>query len=129
MYNLTEGALEKIMQGIRVPNPVLQVLSYKKLSRNANEDGSGTDRFMLLISDGQKLHSFTILNTQLNNLITENILNDYAICKITKYFMISPDISKDIRVMLILDIEVLVSGDQVGNKIGNPTNIEMKPEL
>ncbi|XP_018357781.1 PREDICTED: replication protein A 70 kDa DNA-binding subunit-like isoform X1 [Trachymyrmex cornetzi] len=103
--------------------------SYEKLSRNANKDGFGTDRFRLLISDGQKLHSFTMLNIQLNNLITENILNDYAICKITKYFMIPADFSKDKHVMYILDIEVLVSGDQVGNKIGNPTKIEMKPEL
>ncbi|XP_018357782.1 PREDICTED: uncharacterized protein LOC108757744 isoform X2 [Trachymyrmex cornetzi] len=42
---------------------------------------------------------------------------------------IRADFSKDKHVMYILDIEVLVSGDQVGNKIGNPTKIEMKPEL
>lgn len=30
--------------------------------------------------------------------------------------------------MLILGIEVLVPGDKVGSKIGNPTNIEMKSE-
>ncbi|KYN27251.1 PREDICTED: replication protein A 70 kDa DNA-binding subunit-like [Trachymyrmex cornetzi] len=128
MYNLTEGALEKIMRDIDVPNPVLQVLSYKKLPRNANKDGSGNDRFRLLISDGQKLNSFTMLSAQLNDLITKNILNDYAICEITKYFMSSVYNNGEYkRVMLILDMEVLVSGDQVGNKIGNPTNIEMKP--
>ncbi|EGI59093.1 PREDICTED: replication protein A 70 kDa DNA-binding subunit [Acromyrmex echinatior] len=129
MYNLTEGALEKIMRGIDIDNPVLQVLGYKKLPRNVNKDGSATDRFRLLISDGQKLNSFTMLATQLNNLITENILNDFAICKITNYHMSSVNNSgKEKRVMLILGIEVLVPGDQVGNKIGNPTNIEMKSE-
>lgn len=30
--------------------------------------------------------------------------------------------------MLILGIEVLISGNEVGYKIGNPTNIEMKSE-
>ncbi|XP_018310864.1 replication protein A 70 kDa DNA-binding subunit [Mycetomoellerius zeteki] len=129
MYNLTEGALEKIMRGVDVDNPVLQVLGYKKLPRNVNKDGSATDRFRLLISDGQKLNSFTMLATQLNNLITENILNDYAICKITNYHMSSVNNSgKEKRVMLILGIEVLVPGDKVGSKIGNPTNIEMKSE-
>ncbi|KYM93577.1 Replication protein A 70 kDa DNA-binding subunit [Cyphomyrmex costatus] len=70
-----------------------------------------------------------MLATQLNNLITENILNDYAICKITNYHMSSVNNSgKEKRVMLILGIEVLVPGNEVGNKIGDPTNIEMKSE-
>lgn len=30
--------------------------------------------------------------------------------------------------MLILDIEVVVSGEKVGGRIGNPTNIELKSE-
>lgn len=32
------------------------------------------------------------------------------------------------RVLLLLGIEVLVSGNEVGHKIGNPTNIDIKSE-
>jgi len=60
---------------------------YKKLPRTVNKDGSATERYRLLVSDGQKLNSFTMLATQLNDLITEDILNEYAICKITNYHL------------------------------------------
>ncbi|XP_011706956.1 PREDICTED: replication protein A 70 kDa DNA-binding subunit-like, partial [Wasmannia auropunctata] len=85
MYELTVEALEKMMRGIEVVKPVLQVLGYKKLPVTANKDGS--DRYRLLVSDGQKLNSFTMLATQLNHLITDDILNEYAVCKITNYHL------------------------------------------
>ncbi|XP_012542011.1 replication protein A 70 kDa DNA-binding subunit [Monomorium pharaonis] len=125
-YNLTEGSLEKIMRGMDIDKPVLQMLGYKKLPRTVNKDGSATDRYRLLVSDGQKLNSFTMLATQLNDLITDDILNEFAICKVTNYHLSSVNNSgKEKRVMLILGIDVLVSGNEVGYKIGNPTNIEM----
>ncbi|XP_011696922.1 PREDICTED: replication protein A 70 kDa DNA-binding subunit [Wasmannia auropunctata] len=127
MYELTEGALEKMMRGIEVVKPVLQVLGYKKLPVTANKDGS--DRYRLLVSDGQKLNSFTMLATQLNHLITDDILNEYAVCKITNYHLTTVNNSgREKHVILLLDIDVLASGSKVGRKIGNPTNIETKSE-
>ncbi|XP_071648279.1 replication protein A 70 kDa DNA-binding subunit isoform X1 [Temnothorax longispinosus] len=129
MYNLTEGALERIMRGTDVEKPVLQILGYKKLPRTVNKDGGATDRYRLLVSDGQRLNSFTMLATQLNNLITDEILTENAICRILNYHLSSVNNGgKEKRVILILGIEVLVSGSEVGYKIGNPTNIDIKSD-
>ncbi|XP_071577966.1 replication protein A 70 kDa DNA-binding subunit [Temnothorax nylanderi] len=129
MYNLTEGALERIMRGTDVEKPVLQILGYKKLPRTVNKDGIATDRYRLLVSDGQRLNSFTMLATQLNNLITDEILTENAICRILNYHLSSVNNSgKEKRVILILGIEVLFSGSEVGYKIGNPTNIDIKSD-
>ncbi|XP_072749031.1 replication protein A 70 kDa DNA-binding subunit [Anoplolepis gracilipes] len=125
MYKLTEGSLEKIMRGVDVGKPILQMLGYKKLPNSVNKDGTITDRYRLLVSDGQRFNSFTMLATQLNNLIEENILTEYAICKVTNYHMSSVNNGgKEKRVMLLMGIEVIVPGSTVGHRIGDPTNIE-----
>ncbi|XP_070150372.1 replication protein A 70 kDa DNA-binding subunit-like isoform X2 [Polyergus mexicanus] len=125
MYNLTEGALDKIMNGIDVKKPVLQILGYKKIPRSINID----DRYRLLLSDGCRLNSFTMLITQLNNLIINNTLTEYSICKILNYALTSVNNNgKERRIMLILDIEVLVSGSDVGYKIGNPIKTDDKSQ-
>ncbi|XP_011875175.1 PREDICTED: replication protein A 70 kDa DNA-binding subunit [Vollenhovia emeryi] len=129
MYDLTEGALEKIMAGVDVVEPVLQVLGYKKLARTVNKEGVDTDRYRLLVSDGKKLNSFTMLATQLNNLITDSILTENAICKILNYHLSSVNNGgREKRVILILGLEVLIPGSEVGHKIGDPTNLEVKSE-
>ncbi|XP_024870102.1 replication protein A 70 kDa DNA-binding subunit-like, partial [Temnothorax curvispinosus] len=129
MYNLTEGALERIMRGTDVEKPVLQVWGYKKLPRSVNKDGVTTDRYRLLVSDGQRYNSFTMLATQLNYLITDEILTDNAICRILNYHLsLMNNSGKERPVMVILGIEVLVSGSKVGHKIGNPTNIDIKSD-
>ncbi|CAL1689739.1 unnamed protein product [Lasius platythorax] len=126
MYNLTEGALDKIMNGIDVKKPVLQILGYKKIPRSTNTD----DRYRLLLSDGHGLNSFTILITQLNNLITNNILTQYTVCKILNYALTSINSNgTERRVMLILDIEVLVPGSEVGYRIVNPINTDCESRL
>ncbi|XP_011874694.1 PREDICTED: replication protein A 70 kDa DNA-binding subunit-like isoform X2 [Vollenhovia emeryi] len=115
------------MAGIDVEKPVLQVLSYKKLARTVNKDGVDTDRYRLLVSDGQKLNSFTMLATQLNNLITDSILTENAICRILNYHLSSvSNGGREKPVLLILGIEVLVPGSEVGHKIGDPTNLEVR---
>lgn len=60
---------------------------YKKLPKSINKDGTTTDRYRLLVSDGQRFNSFTMLATQLNNLIEDNILTEYSICKVTNYHL------------------------------------------
>ncbi|KAM0735637.1 Replication protein A 70 kDa DNA-binding subunit [Formica fusca] len=125
MYNLTEGALDKIMNGIDVKKPVLQILGYKKIPRSTNTD----DRYRLLLSDGRRFNSFTMLITQLNNLVTNNTLTEYSICKILNYALTSVNNNgKERRIMLILDIEVLVPGSDVGYKIGNPIKTDDKSQ-
>ncbi|XP_032668009.1 replication protein A 70 kDa DNA-binding subunit-like [Odontomachus brunneus] len=123
MYKLTEGALDKIMNGIDIEKPVIQVLGHKKLT------SSNSERYRLLVSDGLRANSFTMLATQLNYLITDNVLTEYTICEISKYALSSVNNSgKEKRVIIILDIEVIAPGNKVGRKIGNPTNMS-KPEV
>ncbi|KAH0947912.1 hypothetical protein HN011_011695 [Eciton burchellii] len=123
MYNLTGGALDKIMNGIDIEKPVLQILGHKKLT------SSSCDRYRLLVSDGQRLNSFTMLATQLNHMIADNILTEYTICEISKYALSSVNNGgKEKRVMVILSIDVVAPGNEVGHKIGNPTNAESKTE-
>lgn len=130
MYKLTEGSLEKIMKGVDVDKPILQMLGYKKLPKSVNKDGTpGCDRYRLLVSDGKRFNSFTMLATQLNNLITEDVLTEYAICKVTNYHLSTVNNGgKEKRVMLIMGIEVIAPGNEVAHKIGDPTNIDSKSE-
>ncbi|XP_078035278.1 replication protein A 70 [Augochlora pura] len=120
MYSLTEGSIDKIMNGIDVDKPVLQILGNKKLSSS----NSG-ERYRLLVSDGKRINSFTMLATQLNSMITDNILTEFSICQINRYAIsMVNNAGKQKRVMVILNIEIKVPGEEVGRKIGNPTNAD-----
>ncbi|GAB1863336.1 Replication protein A subunit [Camponotus japonicus] len=114
MYNLTKGALDEIMNGVDIKKPVLQILGYKKIPSSINTD----DRYRLLLSDGHRLNSLTMLVTHLNHLITNNTLTQYTVCKILNYALTSVNNNgKERRIMLILDIEVLFPGNEVGYRI------------
>lgn len=56
---------------------------HKKLS------SSNLERYRLLVSDGLRINSFTMLATQLNPMITDGILTEYAVCEISKYALSS----------------------------------------
>ncbi|KAI4484282.1 hypothetical protein M0804_007738 [Polistes exclamans] len=118
MIPLTEGALDKIMAGDDIDNPIIQILGHKKLiGQNTGE------RYRLLVSDGKRVNSFTMLATQLNSKITE--LTDFSICQVNRYAVsVVNNSGKQKRVMVILSIDVKVPGEQVGSKIGNPVNID-----
>ncbi|XP_051153534.1 replication protein A 70 kDa DNA-binding subunit-like [Leptopilina boulardi] len=120
MYDLTEGAIIKIMNGVNVDKPIIQVLGQKKLSSTNN-----TERYRLLISDGKQINSFTMLATQLNHLITEGTMTEFSICRITQYTISKVNNNGQQKgVMIILGIEVLVPGSEVNKQIGNPTQFE-----
>lgn len=124
MHSLTEGALDKIMNGIEVDRPILQILGHKKLSSS----NSG-ERYRLLVSDGKRINSFTMLATQLNSLITDNVLTEFSICQINRYAIsVVNNAGKQKRVMVILSVDLKVAGDEVGHKIGNPTNADADGE-
>ncbi|OXU23008.1 hypothetical protein TSAR_015531 [Trichomalopsis sarcophagae] len=115
MYRLTEGALNRIMKGEEVDEPVFQILGHKKLASSASGD-----RYRLLVSDGILSNSFTMLATQLNDLITNNTLSEHSIVKIKRYAISTVNNGGTQRnVMVILSIEVLVSGHEVGRVLGN----------
>lgn len=54
--------------------PVLQVLGTKKVG-----GAGGSERYRLLLSDGQYLQSFAMLSTHLNELVVNGDLSEYSI--------------------------------------------------
>ncbi|KAE8751185.1 hypothetical protein FOCC_FOCC002013 [Frankliniella occidentalis] len=116
---LSEGALNTIMNGGQVDTPIMQILGSKKIS------GAGdNERYRLLVSDGVHVNSFAMLATQLNEMIRNGDLADNTIVRIKRYITsVVPNSGKgEKRVMIILDVEVIAPGSEVGNRIGNPVS-------
>lgn len=117
---LTKGALKSIMNNGDVKDPVMQVLGVRKITAaGANE------RYRLLISDGLNVNSFAMLATQLNSMVTSGELSEFSILKIKRHIISNlTDRSKGSKqVMILIDLVVMVSGDTVGVKIGDPKPI------
>jgi len=117
---LTKGALKSIMNNEDVKDPVMQVLGVRKITAaGANE------RYRLLISDGHNLNSFAMLATQLNGMVSSGEINEFSILQIKRHIISSlTDRSKGSKqVMILIDLAVIVPGDVVGSKIGDPKPI------
>ncbi|XP_060861000.1 replication protein A 70 kDa DNA-binding subunit-like [Metopolophium dirhodum] len=117
---LTKGALKSIMNNEDVKDPVMQVLGVRKITAaGANE------RYRLLISDGHNLNSFAMLATQLNGMVSSGEINEFSILQIKRHIISNlTDRSKGSKqVMILIDLAVMVPGDVVGSKIGDPKPI------
>jgi len=113
---LSSGSLAKICQGQEVSDPVLQVLGHKPIQ------GSGQERYRLLLSDGQFSNSFSMLATQLNPMIHENKLAPFTIIKVKKH--ICNQVGQQTKkVVVILEVEILTPGSEVMVKLGDPVQI------
>ena len=133
--NLTSGALAKICNGEEVSDPILQVLGHKPIQGSGQERSAVTfrmsfsnflfvnfSRYRLLLSDGKFSNSFSMLATQLNNLIHENQLSQYSIIRVKKHICNSVNAASK-KVVVILELEVLKPGSEVGERIGSPVTI------
>lgn len=69
-----------MLTGIDVDKPVVQILGSKKIAST-----EGSERYRLLVSDGDSLYSFAMLGTQLNNFVAEGKLTDNTIIRIDRY--------------------------------------------
>ncbi|VVC40621.1 Nucleic acid-binding, OB-fold,Replication factor-A protein 1, N-terminal,Replication factor A, C- [Cinara cedri] len=117
---LTKGTLLAIMNNEEIKDPIMQVLGVRKITAaGANE------RYRLLISDGQNLNSFAMLATQLNSMILSGELTEFAIVKIKRHIISNlTDRSKGSKqVMILIDLVVMVPGNVVSSKIGDPKPI------
>jgi len=112
--SLTQGALLTICQGGTVEDPNLQLLSFKKIA------GSSTERYRLLISDGMYSNSYAMLATQLNKMVTDSTLDEFCVIKVKR---LQCNTMQGKKVIIILDMEVIRPGSQVGQKIGTPIAI------
>lgn len=117
---LTKGSLKSIMNNEEIKDPVMQVLGVRKITAaGANE------RYRLLISDGLNVNSFAMLATQLNAMVINGELTEFSILKIKRHIISNlTDRSKGSKqVMILIDLVVLVPGNDVGVKIGEPKPI------
>ncbi|KAG9265211.1 replication protein A 70 kDa DNA-binding subunit [Astyanax mexicanus] len=111
---LSEGAIELLIKGSEVSNPVLQCVNIRKI-----DGGSGPVRFRLMMSDGLHTMSSFMLSTQLNYLAEQSLVAPNCVCTVKRSVT---NVLKDGRpVVIILDMEVIKPADQVGGKIGDPT--------
>eukprot|EP00064_Thunnus_orientalis_P011748 superscaffoldBa00001730_g11779 len=103
-----------LYKGSEVKNPVLQLLKIAQIS-----NASGPPRFRLMMSDGLNSFSSFLLATQLNNLQEENLLVPNCVCMLKK--IVTNTLSDGRRVVIVMDMEILKSAEETGEKIGNPT--------
>eukprot|EP00088_Acartia_fossae_P046737 TRINITY_DN5054_c0_g2_i1.p1 TRINITY_DN5054_c0_g2~~TRINITY_DN5054_c0_g2_i1.p1 ORF type:complete len:620 (+),score=202.71 TRINITY_DN5054_c0_g2_i1:71-1930(+) len=112
--SLSEGVLGALARGEEHLDFVAQVLATKPV-------GAGQERYRLLISDGVYQNSFSMLATQFNHLIHEKKLENFTIIKVKKHMFNKAGSGK--KVLILMDIEVIKPGSEVGAKIGNPENL------
>ncbi|XP_029303832.1 replication protein A 70 kDa DNA-binding subunit-like isoform X2 [Cottoperca gobio] len=112
--NLTQGAVEALLNGSPLNNIVLQLLNIRQVVT-----GPGPPRFRLLMSDGQHSWNSFLLATQLNHLKEENRLVPNCVCMVKK--SIINKLSDGRLVVIVMDVEILQSAEETGGKIGNPT--------
>merc|ERR1711923_288093 len=98
---LTQGALLTICQGGTIENPNLQILSSKRI------DGSSSERYRLLISDGMYSNSYAMLTTQLNWMVAEKQLDDYCVVQVKR---LECNTMRGKKVIIILEMEILCPG-------------------
>ncbi|KAL4223084.1 60S acidic ribosomal protein P1 [Mactra antiquata] len=110
---LTEGAIEAIVSGNPCDSPFFQILSSKQIT-----SGTGSDRYRLLVSDGKHSYSHVMLATQLNSKMETGEMDNLCVVKVNQY--ICNTLQGERRVMILLEVEVVTKGADVGGKIGNP---------
>ncbi|NXC31859.1 RFA1 protein, partial [Campylorhamphus procurvoides] len=105
--------LQAIMQGENVSKPVLQVMNTRAIAT-----GTGPPRYRVLMSDGVNTLSSFMLATQLNPLVEEERLSARCICQVNRFIVNS--LKDGRRVVILMDLNVLKTADEVGGNIGNP---------
>eukprot|EP00052_Salpingoeca_macrocollata_P000789 m.22292 g.22292 ORF g.22292 m.22292 type:complete len:626 (+) comp10867_c0_seq1:86-1963(+) len=112
---LTPNSMIGIISSNPPDKPVVQVLGIKKISNN---DANKLDRFRLQISDGTNKQPSAMLGTQLNHLVTENLIQKNGIIRLDKYLC---NVISNRRIVIILGLEVL--SPDIGHVIGNPVTL------
>ncbi|KAG8181618.1 hypothetical protein JTE90_015264 [Oedothorax gibbosus] len=110
--NLSTGAINRILNGDDVPGPVFQIFGCKKIP------GIGNDRYRLWISDGVASCPFVLLSSQLSHMVTNKELEKFTIVQVDK--CVCNQVQADCKVIILLSLTVLVPGNKVNEKLGNP---------
>ncbi|KAK3878860.1 hypothetical protein Pcinc_016547 [Petrolisthes cinctipes] len=112
MNQLSSGVIADIIEGGHPDNPLVQILSMKRIPCRSQE------RWRLLVSDSQWSCSFAMMATQLNNKVSSGKITNNCIVRLDRY--VCNMIQDNKKVLIILDLTVTKSGEEVGGKIGEP---------
>ncbi|XP_014479041.1 PREDICTED: replication protein A 70 kDa DNA-binding subunit-like isoform X2 [Dinoponera quadriceps] len=112
MDELSKGTLNQILNGRNVEEPIFQLLSYKRLA------GTTSDWYRLIVSDGLRIHQYTMLSTELNYLFENGIMTKDAVFKVLNYKVRS--LNDEIQTLVILGGKILNLGNEVQRTTGNP---------
>ncbi|XP_052800689.1 replication protein A 70 kDa DNA-binding subunit-like [Mya arenaria] len=111
---LTEGAIESIVSGGQCDEPLIQIVGTKLISGGSG----GSDRYRLLLSDGKHSYSHAMLATQLNTKMASGEMDNHCVVRVKQY--ICNTLQGDRRVMILLDVDVIAKGLEIGGRLGNP---------
>ena len=120
---LSIGAMKKIHQDLEEDDPILQVLGHKEIP------GSNPPRYRLHLSDGHFSTSSTILATNLNYLISDNLMEKYSIVRVAKMVCNRVNTPTNKLVIILLEVKVLIPGAKVNGRFGNPVQLECNDEF
>ena len=123
---LSKGCLSRIGSGT-VFGPRLQILGYKKLEcQQTQEFLDCVDRYRICLSDSEYYNNSFYLDTKLNHMIEDKLLEENTIICLTN-FTIRHSITHleglDNHAILMNSMDIIESGMNVGQKIGNPVKI------
>ncbi|GAV09001.1 hypothetical protein RvY_18611 [Ramazzottius varieornatus] len=119
-HHLTEGALRAMLNGVTVERPVVQLVDSHVLKNNT--PNSSGKRYRLLLNDGRNTYNFAMLGTQLNSRFENAEFSPLSIITLEKYVCSEqgPPNGEKRKVLIILQVNVEVPGDQVRERLGNP---------
>ncbi|XP_050714389.1 replication protein A 70 kDa DNA-binding subunit-like [Eriocheir sinensis] len=116
METLSSGVIADIIEGGHPDKPVVQILSMKRIPSGAQE------RWRLLLSDGQWSSSFAMLATQLNSKVDTGEIKNNCIISLDRY--VCNTVQENKKVLIILDLSVVKTGEEVGQKLGSPVTYD-----
>lgn len=107
-FQLSKGALKKMLDGSNVTDPILQIMQMKNIQNNMD----GMTRYKVTLFDGDMTHTFGILATQKNNLVENDELKVNSVIRLEEYAanVLSKDPPK--VVVILLNFEILGEMDK-----------------
>lgn len=119
--SLTEGAIQDILccsDPDNLPlNPNLQILGVKKLPAGSG----GQERYRLVLSDGKHYYTSSMLGTQLNNMVEEDMVEVKAVIQMKRYTC--NVIQETRKIIIILELDIVQKASEVSGKIGEPSQM------
>lgn len=108
---LTQGAIGHMLHGTKIDDPIVQMLAYKNMPTD------NTKRYRLVLSDGAYTYQCCIIMGDLAGKVESGEIDRYCLLKISRYML---NEIQGRQVIVLADPKVLVKGEQVGQKLGDP---------